>query len=471
MKIDVIDTFAGFHQLRENWESLYAVAPDAHIFLSWTWMAGWLKAVKTDWLILAARASDEDGNRVDKYCAFFPLRLRTHAAPKGGATTQVVPAGTRFADYTGLICQPDMQQEAMRSFSSALQEMSWAEINLQFLRLNDSAQQYLGAAFSETGQKVAFRAAPPDGAGINNHICPSVELPNNFDDYLSSLSTNMRQKLRRLLRKLDNDDELEITQVTAETLERDVEILVNLWTRRWQMKKKRQTPAIQANLRGMFKFYFGLGILQLPVLWKAGQPIGALGNMIDWQRREVAFVIAGRDPDCPSPPSGLMLHAHSIREAISKELKRYDFLRGNERYKYSFGVTESHLTNLVVRPKKTVGGDKLLDRRSIPAAISIAKNQLRDGELGKAIIGYRQILSVDHACAPAALGFATAALGLGRVKEATRILNDLARHPKVGVGARKLLARIATTDLPSDKWKYIVLQHSGSIQGESDQRT
>jgi hypothetical protein len=252
--------------------------------------------------------------------------------------------------------------------------------------------------------------------------------------------------LRRLLRKLDKDDELEITQVTDETLDRDVDILVDLWTRRWQMQKKGQTPAIQANLRGMFKFYFRLGILHMPVLWKAGQPIGALGNMIDWQQKEVVFVTAGRDPDCQSPPSGLMLHAHSIREAIAKGLKRIDFLRGNERYKYSFGVTEAHLVNMVVRPKKKVGGDKLLDRRSIPAAISIAKYQLLDRELGKAIIGCRQILSVDRACAPAALGFATAALGLGRVQEAARILKILAPHPEVGASARKLLARIAAAD-------------------------
>ena len=87
-------------------------------------------------------------------------------------------------------------------------------------------------------------------------------------------------------------------------------------------------------------------------------------------------------------------------------LSRYDFLRGNERYKYSFGSTERQIFNTLIRVKSKPGKRPLLDVRSIPKALALAKRQAAEGERAKAETGYRQILSLDPTCLSAALGLA-----------------------------------------------------------------
>jgi CelD/BcsL family acetyltransferase involved in cellulose biosynthesis len=46
---------------------------------------------------------------------------------------------------------------------------------------------------------------------------------------------------------------------------------------------------------------------------------------------------------------GIVLFAHSIQDAIAAKRRRYDFLRGNEEYKYRFGAKETEVMELHIR--------------------------------------------------------------------------------------------------------------------------
>jgi CelD/BcsL family acetyltransferase involved in cellulose biosynthesis len=74
------------------------------------------------------------------------------------------------------------------------------------------------------------------------------------------------------------------------------------------------------------------------VLWREETPLGALASFVDPQKASLLFYIGGRDESVDNPPPGLVLHAHSIRHAIANGFRTYDFLRGNEGYKYSLGA-------------------------------------------------------------------------------------------------------------------------------------
>jgi CelD/BcsL family acetyltransferase involved in cellulose biosynthesis len=56
---------------------------------------------------------------------------------------------------------------------------------------------------------------------------------------------------------------------------------------------------------------------------------------------------SGYDPDLyPSLSTGIVLLAHCIRDAIERGLKVFDFLRGEEEYKYRFGGVRTEIHNL-----------------------------------------------------------------------------------------------------------------------------
>ena len=64
------------------------------------------------------------------------------------------------------------------------------------------------------------------------------EITTRLEAYLDhDLSANTRQKIRRLLRKVDNSGEFRITHTTAETVERDLAILLDFWVSKWGSRK------------------------------------------------------------------------------------------------------------------------------------------------------------------------------------------------------------------------------------------
>jgi CelD/BcsL family acetyltransferase involved in cellulose biosynthesis len=70
--------------------------------------------------------------------------------------------------------------------------------------------------------------------------------------------------------------------------------------------------------------------------------------LIDERKAVMHFCIVGRDESFNDPSPGLVLHAHSIRMAIARGIRTYDFMRGNEPYKYSFGACDRQVRPIVV---------------------------------------------------------------------------------------------------------------------------
>jgi len=113
------------------------------------------------------------------------------------------------------------------------------------------------------------------------------------------------------------------------------------------------------------------------------------------RKRSFLFYMAGRDEKFDGPPPGVILHAHSIRYAIAKGFTEYDFLRGNEPYKYSFGVKERRIRCVVVGTKNGLNLGGRIDRRSLPDLLKEATELHQAGKLVEAERGYRQILDVE----------------------------------------------------------------------------
>lgn len=421
MKVDVIDSFAAFEALRPNWNSVYAADPDANIFLSWDWMSKWLRDGDPEWLILAARQNAT----AREYVSFFPLRVNTRPAKGGGFFTEIGMGGGNVADYTGFIVRPTCADAVIDAFARAIKKVNWAVARFSRMRVNEEYHNRLIRWFPSTKFDVLLDYPMKDSAGIDNSICPYVTLPGTWEQYLSNLSANTRQQLRRLLRKVDSEPDLRITHASSADIDRAITILIELWTQKWNERKGHRIPDLQRMLRAQLRDYYDLGILYMPILWRGDTPLGVNANLIDGEKRVMHFLIAGRDENCSNPQPGLALHAHSIRHAIEMGLTRYDFLRGNERYKYSFGSMERRISNTIVRTKPGAAQGRVLDVRSIPRALHLIKELKSAGKWPEVEAGYRQILGLDPDCTPAILGYAELKVAQGRMMFAEKLLRDL----------------------------------------------
>jgi tetratricopeptide (TPR) repeat protein len=420
--IDIIDDFAGFQTVRSHWDEIYVTDPNAQFFLSWTWLSGvlqWYDKYHQSWLILAARPN---GGSSD-YVAFFPLAIEISERSNGGLCSTLSMAGVAESEHIGFISLPEFETATCSAFARFIQQEVWSVFEVENIQITDGRMSRFLDQFRRNGFKlVEKRDRISDLDQVDNSILPFIELPNDWEQYLQTgISSNMRQKLRRLLRKIDNSNEFHFTQVNAENLELHLEILLGLWISNWEGRKgEAYCHGIAEKIEVALRHCFEHQCLYLPVLWRGEQPLGAIANLLDLNRKTVLFFISSRDDRVTDLPPGTVLHAHAIQHAIEHGFKIYDFLMGNEAYKFSFGATVRQMKTVVIQSETST-----LNSRTIPEAVHISTCYQCDNQLDKAEQGYRQILAVHPQHPEALYQLAVVMQRKGEVQNAEALLTDL----------------------------------------------
>ncbi|HTO59683.1 MAG TPA: GNAT family N-acetyltransferase, partial [Bradyrhizobium sp.] len=300
MRIDVIDSSAGLAELQADWEALYDADPEAQFFLSWTWMSKWLRSIDKPWFVLAAKP---DGS--SRYAGLLPLWLGTRERKSGGFYNDVNMGGNYVSDYTGFLCRPEVEGQAIPAFAARIKQLHWTNLKIEELRASEHRTALFLRQFSDREFKFSdVNCVNKDN--IDNSICPAAPLPGDWNAYLEkNLSANMRQKLKRLLRQIEKSGEFRITHAEKDTFERDLETLLRFWTARWGRRKGQSLNAILSNNRLMLRHTFEVGALYLPVLWQGDRPVGALAIFVDPRKKSFLFHMAGRDEAFDGPQPGL----------------------------------------------------------------------------------------------------------------------------------------------------------------------
>jgi tetratricopeptide (TPR) repeat protein len=423
MQIDVIDDFETFNKITENWDFVYESDPHAQFFLSWVWLSGWLQMVHEPWFILAAKPDTDDSS----YVAFFPLKILLTHQDGGGFEAEICMAGNSMADYTGLICLPGYEEEVIPAFAAYIQQkLVWSTFNVKSILETDTRMSLLLSSFSRDCFDLSQLCIQSvNGEDPDLYLAPYVSLPDDWEQYLQNyIGTNTRQKIRRFLRQVDSSDEFYITHVDADNLESHIEILLKFWESRWKKQKGDTFESIMGYNRLILRHCFEHNCLYLSVLWKGDRPLGAIANFVDFQQKSMLFVITGRDQTFKNPPPGLILHADAIRYAIQNGFKVYDFLMGNEEYKYSFGAKDRHIQHIVAKYKNCQNRQEDV-RDLLPLALQLAVRDHRSNRLTKAEQGYHQILEAQSNHPEALYGMGVLMRQKGEYQTAENFLKNL----------------------------------------------
>ena len=393
MHIDVITEYEDFLALKETWNSLYEKDPDAQFFLSWTFLSTYIRRYEGGWFILAARL----GPKGSPYVALLPLRMRTRMSKKTGQFhNEINMAGNYAADYTGIICAPEFADRAIPALAKHLRKMHWTKLHLENLRMSERRLRLFLKNLADERLDIRKMTRVNKVDNVNNCKCPSLDLPESWDAYLEQkLGSNTRQKFRRFLRRVESSDEFRITHADASTIDRDIGILLEFWRVKWTPRKGNLVPGLLKSNRTLFKNAFASGTLFLPILWHGDKPLCALAFFVDPVKRAMLFHMTGRDETADVIPSGMVLHAYCIRRAIEQGFRTYDFLRGDEPYKYTFAAKDTVINCVLVQTKTGRNLGERLDSRSVGTVFRQATEFHTANQLDKAEAAYRQILKVN----------------------------------------------------------------------------
>jgi CelD/BcsL family acetyltransferase involved in cellulose biosynthesis len=321
--VDCIRKIEQFVELKPRWDQIYASDAHATLFVGWPWLRGWMEASQEEWLVLAVRPS-----RGSSHVAFLPLAA---PVPQHRLSTPGVP----LADHTGMLCLPEYETEAVDALASYVkQKLTWNR--LQLLQVSDPRLE-----------RFVQEATPPHADVHRTQTpCPYIALPESWDEYLmQSLKSNARRKLRRCLEQIDDDDQVYVTMAQADDLEERTETLLTLWQARWGEKP----AAVLDGCRATFRRCFEQDSLYLATVWHTETPVVCVACLVDRAKSTFSGYICSWDPRFAEMSPGIMGWAWSIRDAIQSGMRGYDFLRGDERYKYvTFGAVDRFNTNFVI---------------------------------------------------------------------------------------------------------------------------
>ena len=317
MQVEVINSIQKFNKLRKDWNHVYASDSHAQIFLSWSWLRGWLEIAPHDYFIIAIKPQPDSG-----YVAFFPLAMRTLRWANVNVYRALQTCAHPVADYTGFICLPEYEEDAIQGFASYIHHnLEWDIFHVKDIqdpRLNVFVEQ-----FSQSD----FQIPSDQGA-----TCPYISLPDEWEEYLQKfISRKPRKNLRNSLNKIEKNSDFHLTSIQADNLENQIEVLFELW----QIKWGEQPESVLNTYRSVFQQCAESNSLWIDILWDKTTPVAATGMYIDRDKKVAYGQMTGFNPEYSKLSPGRAMMALSIKKAIENNLKTYDLLRGDLDYKIS----------------------------------------------------------------------------------------------------------------------------------------
>jgi CelD/BcsL family acetyltransferase involved in cellulose biosynthesis len=163
-----------------------------------------------------------------------------------------------------------------------------------------------------------------------------IELPGSWDAYLAALSGKDRHELRRKLRRAETARPRAEVGRTPAALATLLDGFLALHRKSKIGKARFMDARMEDFFRGLGMALAAEGTAALWMLWLDDRPAAALFCLEYGDT--VGLYNSGFDPEARAWSPGVVLIARTIEDAIARGARRYDFLRGEEPYKYGFGA-------------------------------------------------------------------------------------------------------------------------------------
>lgn len=356
MKIECYENSTAFDLLQAEWNPLVQRSATNVPFLTREWQQAWWLAfgVGKELRLLALR---DDEQCVQALLPLFvqdtvleanaPLPRISIERPEPPAAGQTVRAlyllgGTEVSDYLDMLAPPELQRAAWAACLEALaQRADWQMLDLHNL---PAASPSL-AAVDKLSRERAWSVQQ-----AREEVCPVIELPATWDDYLTqTLNKKQRHELRRKMRKAEQETHVEWHWAErAEQLGADLETFIRLHRASHPDKEAFMDAHMQGFFRTTARLAFEQGWLRLSVLSFNQQPVASY-LCFDWAGSRMVYNSGFDLATYADLAPGIVLVGYMIEDAIQHGLKRFDFMRGGERYKFEFGPVETEVRRMLVR--------------------------------------------------------------------------------------------------------------------------
>jgi len=243
--------------------------------------------------------------------------------------------GVDVCDYLDFIVVPGMEEDFFNVLLDDMKQNSINHLDLRPLRPDSIALNNLAALARKRGYEVLCS---------EEEVSLELDLPATWDEYLMTLNKKQRHEIRRKLRRLweagnVNFRWFEVGQQVQEAMD----TFLQLFALSRKEKANFMTSRMESFFRSLAEAMAEFGLLKFGIVELDTAPAAMIMGF-DYNG-SVYLYNSAFDPRYNSLSVGLLCKVLCIQECIQEGKKKFDFLKGDETYKYHIGGREIPLYN------------------------------------------------------------------------------------------------------------------------------
>ncbi len=339
MQLELIRTLDAFNTLAGEWNDLLMHSASHVPFLRHEYLAAWWHTLGGgEWesgelIVVIARREDAS------LCAAAPLFF---TANREGKPALMFLGSIEISDYLDVISFPEDLSPFLTALLARLDEPDTPDWQvLDWYNILDCSPTLEALQVAARGRGWEYTRE------MLQH-CPYIPLPGDWETYLAGIDKKQRHEIRRKMRRVESADVPVRWYIVEDEASLDAEI--DGFFRLMEQDAEKQiflTEIMQIQMRAIMRAAFRESWLQLAFLEIGGEKAAGYlnfdyGNHIWVYNSGIDFGFGVYSP-------GWVLLGYLLQWANEQGRRAFDFMRGNEDYKYRFGGVDRFVVRAKVR--------------------------------------------------------------------------------------------------------------------------
>ncbi len=308
-----------FELVAREWDDIFTRCAEPSVFDSLVWQRSWWEHFGAGSELRLSKVTSSDGN----------IRLIA-AFSKSGSKISFL-GGTDLVDYHGFLSDGGaVGVEVAAVVVSLCAEQACTTIELLSLPEASPAVELVPEILRQKKWHVEVE---------REDVAPRLTLPTTWEAYLEVLSKKDRHELRRKMRRLESAGAVQDVELKSpDDVASQFDSFLSLHRKSTPEKAEFMTATREQFFRSVSRSLAEAGMTRLRFLELDGKKVATSLSFVVGGVRYLYN--SGYDPEFREFSVGLMNHAYGIKASIEEGIRVFDFMRGNEPYKYSLGATD-----------------------------------------------------------------------------------------------------------------------------------
>jgi CelD/BcsL family acetyltransferase involved in cellulose biosynthesis len=336
MQIEIIRSITELAHLESEWNDLLKSSASHVPFLRYEYLTTWWQTLgggeweHGDLYIICGR--DEHGSLRGIAPFFLTDNLE-------GESALMLVGSIEISDYLDFIVPPeDLAQFTSLVFEhlASVTAPTWSVLDLY----NLLEQSPTLGALKEASQVCGWQYSQE-----RLQHSPYIPLPGNWETYLANIDKKQRHEIRRKIRRMEEAEVKSRWYIVQDGsgLDQEIDDFLRLMGQE-PAKQAFLTDVMRTQMRAAVQAAFQAGWLQLAFLEIEGEKAAGYLNF-DYDNH-IWLYNSGWDPRFNNYSPGWVLLGYLLQWANEHGRASFDFMRGDEEYKYRFGGIDRYVTRV-----------------------------------------------------------------------------------------------------------------------------